>query len=122
MGICVNLTHFSVNNDILSARFEGLGITHTIDRVLEPHEVNRHQQDRTLSFYFLVQSALYSFEATYQRIDSLLVLCPIVDSKLHFVLFVKNWKVGPSICDTPLTRIDILRVHQLPNRPGFTKG
>ena len=122
MGICVNLTHFYVNNDILSAKFEGLGITHTIDRVLEPHEVNRHQQDRTLLFYFLVQSALYRFEATYQRIDSLLVLCPIVDSKLYFVLFVKDWKTGPSICDTPLTHVDNFCVHQLPNRPRSTKG
>jgi hypothetical protein len=120
---CVTLSQIYVDQNVLHATLENGDKVFILDRPLEQHEIVRHEQSSVLSYYFLIQAILIQFEERHFRIESMLVTAPVTNgTSLHFVLFLKDWSVGGSKFDTPLTRITIKRPHQLPHRNLVQRG
>lgn len=99
------LESFKVEFGLFTARLSIEGDNFNIIRVLHQVEKTRHSKNRTLSYYFLLQSLFIAFEEVHGRLSSVFVQDSVVESwDLQYLLFIKVWPASTPL-DTPLFRI-----------------
>lgn len=120
---CLTLSQITLAENELKVVFSTNEKEIVLNRPLEQHEIQRHLQNPILSWYYLMQSVLIQFEANHFLIEHMLVTAQMTEGyPLEFVLFVKDWTAGISLFNTPLTRIKIVRPHNLPRRGGVHRA